>query len=211
MSTTDLLALAALVLTIIGWVATLFIQLATAQKQAQFQGNVQKQLELMKEEFALAREHRQFVLPDQMAGLKRIMDLLIAAHLLMYDIWLFSMLPSGDADTTLDELEARVIAFNKEFDMCMAVAIQYGPSPMSLNWDEATAAGAWRDTGGLPDSLPLLLDAVQESIGTSISVVKTHEDASETTDSKRAMVERLYLHGIQLVNDLRRSIFAGNK
>src|SRR5262245_37297835 len=72
MSTTDYLVLVGIAVTALGWLVTFLRQMAIAQAQARFNGDVQKQLEAMKEEFALAREHRQFVVPTQLAEMQRV-------------------------------------------------------------------------------------------------------------------------------------------
>jgi hypothetical protein len=210
MSTTDFLVLVGIAVTAIGWVVTFLRQMAIAQAQAKFNGEVQKQLEAMKEEFALAREHRQYILPEKMAGLKRITDLLEAAYHLAYDTWLTDIVPAEYNDMTIDEITDRTMEWNKEYDKCMAIAIQYGQSTLSMSLEERIAADGWYETGTLPSNLVLVLDAVQAEIGTAVSSLTIDGHAPDRIQKAQELVEKLYLHGIKLITDLRKSIFLGN-
>lgn len=114
MSTADKIALAVAAIAALALIANFFAQMAVVQRQgenqrrqaifqsefaanlAKFQADLQKQLETMKEEYARAREQRQFVLPERLESLNHVRESIQSAYRVGTKLDSATVAPSAD-------------------------------------------------------------------------------------------------------------------
>jgi hypothetical protein len=209
MTSTDYLALAAVVVSVLGWFATFLTQMASNQTQARFHLQVQTQLEVMKEEFARAREQRQFILPSHIENLNRI-DAWLAGAMQVGSrlIDTSRQMQSGDPTwpRNLEKVKAEFDTWNEEFNFCYTTALKYNSVPPSETWARhAAELDAWIDNDVPPSTLWTLITFMR----TTVQVL--YDDVVDRRQHVRYLtsIEPLYVQGAKLVNVIRTEVLEG--
>ena len=195
MSSTDLIAWVAVIFTALGLLLNYFAgrSLATKQeefltRQAQFQAEIQKKMEELKEGFALAREHRQLIVPAQLLELQKISDWLKESYRLVDEICELGIYWSHQDEPVwvknFERMKADWEIWATGYSHIKVLAIQYGPAPEIALEQDST----YLDLDQVPDTL----QGVVDKLGRLMFTVKRRFDGDypEMEDEYEVMKNR---------------------
>lgn len=213
MTPAELISLAAVLLTGAGLIANFLALIASAQAQAKFQGQVQKQLEELKEEYAIAREQRQYIIPQQITDLQSISEWLIKGYNLGSEIYVFRMnteighnqLPSY-VESRQSQLKTAFQHWSDEQNRCSTIALLYDPTSPEVV-EDFKIVSLW--SSGQNTAVPKHLSALMQ--GMFFLVLKQESwSYKNTADALQdlALMHQVFLAGTQAIDQIKRNLFA---
>jgi hypothetical protein len=205
LTTTDFIALAAVAITALGLVVNFLSAQAAAQSQARFQGQVQKQLEELKEGYALAREQRSFLVPILLDELQSVETWFKQGFRLAQDfIHLNEQAMFNDQDWWQDLCKRSFEAeddWRKSYWDCYSMILRHEPTANPYR-TKARNLGELFDRLGeqqKPELAPLA-----EQMATMLIQVSGDLDMSPAiTDRLRKETEELFLKASSVITRLR--------